>query len=140
MSERGCYDRYEVNNLPFINNNRITLKTLFEGLPIKDFTWFLFRKCALTSKQKRQFAVHCAKQVVPIYEKNYPKDGRVRECIEATEQFINSDISRDELIVKVNAAYAAAAYDADAYAAYAAAAYAAAADRESIWEFCKTLK
>ena len=147
LSMRGCYDRDEVNNLSFINNKRITLKTLFNGLPIKDFSWFLVNKCDLTLTEKRMFALHCAKQVLPIYEKHYPEDKRVRECIEATEKYLNNKIDIDELREKRRAANAAAAA---AYAAYADAdanaadAYADAADadayKRSIWEFVESIK
>jgi hypothetical protein len=135
IAQKGCYSTKQVEALPFINNKRITLKILFDNLPIKDFTWFLVRKCDLTLTQKRLLAVHCAKQVLPIYEKRYPKDKRIHECVEATEQFIKGEIDIDTLRKKRAAAYAAAtdaaaayAYDAaDADAAYAAyaAAYAA---------------
>ena len=130
LSSRGCYERERVLKLPFIESKRITLKNLFDGLPIKDFIWFLVRKCDLTLKQKKQFALHCAKQVLPIYEKRYPEDKRVRECIEATEGYILGTVSIDELREARSAA--AAAYDAataaavDAYDA-ATAVYAAAA-------------
>ena len=132
LSNRGCYKRERVNNLPFINNKRITLKNLFDYLPIKDFVWFLIRKCDLTVNQQQLFALHCAKQVEGIFNENYPEDKRVSECIEATELFLKGGISRDDLIKKrraayaayaaADSAYAAAAYVADAaYAAYAAA-------------------
>ena len=134
LSNRGCYDREQAEKLKFIDNKKITLKTLFGNLPIKDFTWFLAKKCELTLSQKRQLALHCAKQALPIYEKQYPADSRIRECIEATEKYLQGNIEIDELREKRSAAYAAAAanananataYDDAAAAAYAAAAYAA---------------
>ena len=165
QENKGCYETDQVNQLPF-KKDSITLKSLFDTLPIKDFNWFFVRKCELTLKEKRLFALHCAKQVLPIYEKHYPKDSRVRDCIKATEDFLKGNISEDELRLKryaaaadaaaYAAAYAAAAADAAAAyaAAYAAAAadaadaayaaayaaYAAAAFKESIWEFIKTIK
>jgi len=163
LKEKGCYTTEEVLALSFIDNKKITLKNLFDGLPIKDFSWFFVRKCELTLTQKRWFALHCAKQVLPIYEKKYPNDLRVRECVEATEKFLNGEITKDELLVfrkaaadtAVAAAYAAAAAAytaaaaaytaaADAYTAAAdaavAAAYAAAAYKQSIWNYIKTIK
>jgi hypothetical protein len=77
------------------------------------------------------FAADCAERVLPIFEKRYPNDKRVRECIEGVRAFARGEITRDELIKLRSAAYAAyaAAYAADYAAAYAAAyaAYAAAA-------------
>jgi len=144
LANKGCYSEEQVNALPFDRNGEITIEKLHKVLPIKDFSWFLVRKCELTLEQKRRFALHCAKQVLPIFEKRYPNDNRVRACIEATEGYLNGTVTREELnraryaahaaayaadaAAAADAAYAAAAYAADA-AAYAAAyaAYAAAA-------------
>ncbi len=129
FSERGCYSEENVNDIRCINNKSITIKQLFRDLPIKDFTWFLVQKCELTISEKRRLALHCAKQVLPIYEKKYPKDKRVRECIEYTELYLNGNGDIDILREKrQNAAAAAdAAYTASSYADAAAdAAYAAA--------------
>lgn len=142
-SNRGCYSREKMLNVKCVKEDNITLENLFNDLPIRDFCWFLVRKCELTLLEKRDFAIHCAKQVLPIYEKQYPNDSRVRECIEATELFISGDITADVLRGKRHAvavAYAdAAAYAADADAATDAAYAAAYAYKKSIWEFIKTI-
>jgi hypothetical protein len=124
-SNRGCYSREKMLNVKCVKENNITLENLFNDLPIKDFCWFFVRKCELTTEQNQRFALHCAKQVLPIFEKAYPKDKRVRECIEATELFLDGKISVEQLEIKRadddDAAYvdAAAADAADAaYAAY----------------------
>jgi len=126
LNNRGCYKIEDIEKIPF-KINKITIHKLFKYLPIKDFNWFLIKKCDLTTKEKQLFALHCAKQVLPIYEEKYPGDKRVRECIETTQLFIDGKIGVDELREKRNAAADADAdaYDADADA-YAAAAYAAA--------------
>ena len=137
IDNKGCYSLAEVEAIKCINDKRITLKNLFDNLPVKDFTWFLVRKCDLTLKQKRQFALHCAKQVLPIFEKKYPEDKKVRECIEATQLYVDGKITREELLIKRRAAAAYAAYTADAaayataYAAYAAAYAAYTADDDA---------
>ena len=118
-SNRGCYSRDEMLSVKCVKENNITLENLFNDLPIKDFCWFLIRKCDLTLEQKQRFALHCAKQVLPIFEKEYPNDLRVRECVEATGLFLDGKITREELIEKRDAASAASAYS--VYAAYAAA-------------------
>jgi hypothetical protein len=93
---------------------------------------------------------------LPLFEKKYPTNKSVRDCIQATKDFIAGKIKRDQLLEKrAAAAYAAAdaaaaaadaaaaayaaAYEADAAYAAAAAAYAAAAAayedaRRQIWK------
>ena len=61
-------------------------------------------------------ACDCAELVLPIFEKKYPDDKRVRNCIEVTRNWANGKATIDEVR---SARYAAAA------AAYAAAAAAA---------------
>jgi hypothetical protein len=69
--------------------------------------------------------------VLPIFEKKYPNDKRVRECIETLRRYAKGKATikevREARRSAADAAYAAADADADAaYAAAAAAAYAAA--------------
>jgi len=146
IENKGYYSETQVNELSFINQKRITLSTLVNNLPIKDFNWFLIKKCNLTIKQKKEVALLYAETVMPIYEEKYPNDDRVSKCIHGIKDFNNGKITKDELralrsaaAAAADAAYAAydaaaadaaayAAADAAAYAADAAAAYAAAAD------------
>ena len=98
-------------------------------------SWLLVR--LMSHKQKVQYAVFAAEQVIEIYEKKYPKDDRPRKAIEAAKAFIKDPSDNKKKATNVaaaNAAYAAAVDTADtadtadvAYAAYAAA-YAADAD------------
>ena len=126
-SNRGCYSREKMLNVKCVESENITLENLFNDLPTKDFVWFFVRKCELTLIQKQRFALHCATQVLPIFEKYNPKDKRVRECIEAAELFIDGNLTKDELTIKRDAAYTAA-YNAytDAAGDAAGAAYIAA--------------
>ena len=167
LSHKGCYDTEEVEEIKCINNKTITLKQLFRDLPIKDFSWFLLKKCDLTIKQKQFFSLHCAEQVVNVYNKKYPEDSRISECVKYTRLYLNGECDLDTLLINKDAATAAAyaAYAADAtaaaYAAAAAAAAAYAADaadtaatdaaayaadaaaaayRESIWKFVESIK
>ena len=127
LENRGCYSTDQVLALPFSKSDKITINALFKALPIKDFSWFLVRKCELTLTEKRLFALHCAKQVLPIFENKCPNDNRVRDCIDATERFLNGNETLENLRVFRDAAAAAAAYaayagaDDAAYAAYYAA-------------------
>ena len=108
--------------------------------------WTIVR--LMTHKQKVQYAVYAAEQVIEIFEKKYQNDKRPREAIEAAKAYLKdpSDKNKNAAANAANAAYAAAyaaaysaysAYSADAaYSAYAAAnaaaydAYAAAKRKE----------
>ena len=60
------------------------------------------------------FAADCAERVLPIFEKRYPNDNRVRECIEGVRAFARGEITREELLkLRPAAAADAAAYDAE---------------------------
>ena len=79
-------------------------------------------------------AVECERLSLPIYEKRYPNDDRVRKCLDTAERWARGEATIDELrearrataVAAYAAAYAAAAAAAAAYAAAAASAYAAA--------------
>ena len=128
LENKGCYSTEQVENLSFINQKTITIQTILNNLPIKDFNWFLMKKCELTIEQKKEIALLYAECVLPIYEEKYPNDNRVKDCIQGIKYYRSGKIKKEELIVlrrAAAAAYAAAA-DADAYADAAYAAYAAA--------------
>jgi hypothetical protein len=74
-----------------------------------------------THQQIVLVACDCAELVLPIYEKKYPKDKRVRECLETTRKWAKGEATIEEVHAAANAAYAAA--NAAAYAAANAAAY-----------------
>jgi hypothetical protein len=88
--------------------------------------WLLGRLSGEPESDKRKqvvfIAAQCAREVLPIFEKCYPDDKRVRECIEACEAYSRGEITMKELRAKRSAAYAAG----DAYADDAADAAAAA--------------
>jgi len=141
MYGRGCYSREEVKKLSFINLPCIPIQTILESeIPIKDKRWFIWNNCDLTLDQKKDLALQLAWCVLPIYERKYPDNPAVKECLQAIEDFKIGKISIDILKEKRKAAYAyvdaayaavdaayAAAYAAvDAAYAYVDAAYAAA--------------
>ena len=45
----------------------------------------------------KQVAVDIAESVLPIFEKRYPKDDRVRKCIEVTRAYISGNATKDAL-------------------------------------------
>ena len=103
----------------------IVINALLEEDHSQWANWTLVR--FLDRKQKIQYAVFAAEQVIDIFEKKYPNDKRPRKAIEAAKKCLGNDTKEDRASAYA-AAYAAYAYAASAaaYAAYAAA-YAAAA-------------
>jgi hypothetical protein len=100
--------------------------------------WLIIR--LMNDAQRISYAIYAAKQVLPIYEKKYPKDNRPRTAIVAAEKCIksntkkNKDAAHDAYSAAVYAACAATnpitacdsaarAAQAAAYAAQAAVAY-----------------
>ena len=78
------------------------------------------------ARTQRIFAADCAERVLPIYEKQFPNEKRVRACIQAARDFADGKITDKEL---------AAARDACAAACAAGdAAWAAAWDAEQKWQ------
>jgi hypothetical protein len=57
----------------------------------------------------RTFAYECALHVLSIYEKYYPKDKRVRECLEAMKRYLDAptDEHKQEMAAARDAAWAA---------------------------------
>ena len=67
----------------------------------------LVREIPLDKVVKR-FALWCSKQYLKNYEKEYPQDFRVSDCIKATEDYLDNKISLDELSIARSAAGSAA--------------------------------
>jgi hypothetical protein len=79
----------------------------------------------LNKKQRIQYSIFAAEQVIEIFEEEYPKDKRPREAIEAAKKYLKSP-TKENKDVAADAAYTAAnAADSAAYAAARAAANAA---------------
>ena len=142
-THKGCYSDQRIDKLiqEFKQNtNKSTvniLDVLNSNISIKDKEWFLWNNCNLSLKQKRELSLSLAWAVLPIFETKYSKDKRVRECLQAIEDFNNNLIHEDQLIIKKKAVDAAAADAAAAYAdAAAAAADAAAAYADAAAAVC----
>jgi len=56
----------------------------------------------------RLFAADCAERVLPIWEKKYPTDERVRKMIEITRAFARGQATKDNLVAAWDAAWDAA--------------------------------
>ena len=96
--------------------------------------WLIAR--IMNKKQRVQYAIFAAEQVIGIFEKKYPDDKRPRKAIEAAKAWVKSP-TKENAAAASSAAYAAYAY----YAAYTAtaaaytataAAYAAAAAKKGM--------
>jgi len=85
--------------------------------------WVIVR--CMNKRQKVQYAIFAAEQVINIYEKKYQDDKRPREAIDAAKAYLANPCAKTKAAA---AAYAAASAAYAAYAAYAAAASAAYAD------------
>ena len=83
--------------------------------------WLIVR--LLNDANKIKYAVFAAREVLPIFEKRYPKDLRPRLALEAAEKFISdgSEVNKDAACAAADAAYDAARVADAADAAYAAA-------------------
>ncbi len=133
LANSGCYmedDKNAVLKFDCIDKAEITLLDLSKepSLPFKDFAWFFVNSCNLTVVEKQMFALFCAKSALFIYEEKYPKDKRVRNCIDITERYRKGDTTVTQLREAKRAAADAYAYAAAGADAYAAAGAAAAAD------------
>ncbi len=120
--QRACKEGCEwaLKNAPNAEGED-AVKALIKAGKIDWANWLVVR--LMTHKQKVQYAIYAAKQVIGIYEKKYPDDKRPREAIEAAKNYLKNPCHKTK-----NTATAAANAAADAYAANAAnaAAYAAA--------------
>jgi hypothetical protein len=129
----------QLMDLPFMVQEVITLEDVLRSeIPLKDKQWVIWNNCELSLDENKKLALQLAWMVLPIYEKKYPNDNLVKECLEATELFLKGEITINELRKKryaiADAADAAYAADASAYAADASAyasAYAADASADA---------
>jgi hypothetical protein len=124
-----CSDRYK-NYLKYYSEFNGSFDEFLDlnNISYDDKIWVAIR--ILNKNQLVHFGLLCAESVLYIFEKKYPNDSSVRECIEylmKIEDFSNltEEIKQEIRSKRANAASAAAA--AASYASYAAASYAASA-------------
>ena len=93
----------------------IVFKMLEKKEKLNWSNWLISR--LFNKKQKIQYAIYAAEQVIDIYENKYLNDNRPRKAIEAAKNYFKkpSEKNRNATYAAAYAAYAAAA----AYAAYA---------------------
>jgi hypothetical protein len=107
------------------------VKVLSKLIKEEKLDWANWTICRIFNyKQRVQYAVFAAEQVIDIYEKKYPDNKKPREAIEAAKKCIeNPSVENKKAAYAAYAddAVSAAAADAAAACAAAAAAYAASA-------------
>jgi thioredoxin-like negative regulator of GroEL len=109
----ACREGYEWYLEQNTENAGEIFKRLISQDRLDDANWVICRM--FNRKQKIQYAVYAAEQVLEIFENKYPDDKRPRQAIEAAKKVLKSDTTknRNANSASANAAYAAAsAYDA----------------------------
>src|ERR1017187_4078614 len=95
QSNRGCYDREEMESKVLKSRKTITLKEfLDEDIPLKDKYWFICKKL-LSKEENQQLCIGVTEIVLEIFEKKYPNDKRPREAIQAAKDYLNEVIDID---------------------------------------------
>lgn len=61
-----------------------------DNVPFDDKVWLATKVVDLKTLQL--WSVECAESVLHIYEKEFPNDKRVRECLEVTRKVINGEL------------------------------------------------
>lgn len=117
----------------------------YRGELVKDNNKVVVREVRLLRRMNwddsiaRHFACDCAERVLHIYEKEYPDDLRVRNCIEIARKVANGELPIENLgaarDASADAARGASAASAAAWAASAAgdAGWGASAARDAAW-------
>ena len=100
----------------------ITMTQILDANGLNDALWAF---CSMTPNEDMQraarlFACACAERVLPIYEKQFPDDSRVRDCINTARRFAVGEATSEEMAA-ANAAVCARAASWAAVCAWAAA-------------------
>jgi len=93
-------------------NTPVALDKILEVCGFDDALWVLRCTTENSDRFNRLLACRFAEEVLPIYEKEYPKDKRPRRAIEVTRLYANGRATDKELAAAWAAAWAAARDDA----------------------------
>jgi len=110
-------------DMPDGKDTLVSLTRILDVCGLDDTLWVLRCTTNIPAAEKlaRLFTCDCAWHVLKYYEREYPTDKRVRECIKTTRRFANGLASQKELEDAQEAAWAAALAAQDAaQAAWAA--------------------
>jgi hypothetical protein len=86
-------------------DKEISIKEIVESNGLNDAIWAL--RAVDNAEALTLLSIEAAEFVLPVYEKRFPGDMRVRDCIDACKKYVREEISRYELIEKKNSAAAA---------------------------------
>ena len=75
----------------------LELTHILQSNGLDDALWCLRALPEQYHKQIRLYACDVAEHVLPIFEKLFPEDKRVRSCIEAARGFANGTVSEEQL-------------------------------------------
>ena len=75
-------------------------------ISLKKKTWFVYNHCNLTVEEQKELDIKLAWCVLPIFEKHYPNEKSIRECLQTIEDFKNNKITIHKLKQKRNVANA----------------------------------
>ena len=101
-----------------------------DDIPYSDKAWLASRVAPLKTLQ--QWSVECAEYALENFEKKFPNDNRVRDCIEVTKKVINGELEESAAWSARSAAWSAAESAAES-AAKSAAESAAWSARSAAW-------
>jgi hypothetical protein len=77
-----------------------------DKVPYNDKVWLACKVVPL--KQLQMWSVLCAESVLPNFEKEFPNDNRVRECLETVKKVINRELPLESAARSAEAAESAA--------------------------------
>jgi hypothetical protein len=92
---RACRSGIEKALKAYPDQTEISLRQLLDSNGIEDAVWAL--RCIDDKNTELLFRVDIASLVVPVYEKWYPNDFRVRNYIKAMYDFVDKKISEKDL-------------------------------------------
>ena len=90
---------------PKYNDSLVNL-LLLEDVSYSDKAWLV--TAVVDIKILQQWSVECAEYVVDNYNKVYPNDNRINDCIEKTKDYLDGICSLEELSAAQSAAQSAA--------------------------------
>ena len=88
-----------------------TLQEAWDACDRSDWQLWLLVRLHGYKGQVVHATVDCAETALPLYEKRYPNDSRVRDCLRVTREWADGKATDDELRAARMKCYAAAAAD-----------------------------
>jgi len=104
--------------------DKLSVLLALDDVPYTDKVWLATKVAPL--KMLQQWSVECAEMVLPNYEKQFPNDTGVRDCLETAKKVIAGELDK-------SAAASAARSAASAARSAASAAWSAASAASAAW-------